>query len=129
MRRLLVPTRPALVLAVVDAVALVAFALVGAASHHALTVTGFARDALPLLAGWFGVALLAGAYRRRAARLLLLTWLLGVPLGVAVRALVLGRPANGREAAFLAVSLTFTLLFVAAGRLVLSLGSVRPVLD
>jgi hypothetical protein len=37
--------------------------------------------------------------------------------GVLLRALVLGHTAVGKEAAFLAVSLAFTLLFVLAGRI------------
>jgi tellurite resistance protein TehA-like permease len=41
-----------------------------------------------------------------------LTWLVGVTAGVAVRALVLGRAVNGHEAAFLVTSLVFTLLLV-----------------
>ena len=46
-----------------------------------------------------------------------------MPLGVALRALVLGRAFEGREAAFLAVALTFTLVFVLALRAALNLAS------
>jgi hypothetical protein len=40
----------------------------------------------------------------------------GITAGVLVRALILGRDLNGDQAAFLATSLVFTLLFVAAAR-------------
>ena len=56
-------------------------------------------------------------------RTLLLAWAVGVPLGVALRALVLGRAFEGREATFLAVALAFTLLFVLALRAALNLAS------
>jgi hypothetical protein len=42
-----------------------------------------------------------------------------VPAAVLIRALVLGRPLAGREAAFLLVSLVSVGLLVLAGRLVL----------
>jgi hypothetical protein len=101
--------RPALA----DGLALVAFVTFGLLSHdHALGAAGYARDALPLLAGWFAAAVLFGLYRGGGRRALLATWAVGVTLGVVVRALVLGRAPDGGEAAFLGVTLAFTLLFV-----------------
>jgi hypothetical protein len=100
-----------------DAAALVAFAVVGLLSHHGtLTLAGLAHDALPLLGGWFAAALVFRLYRRPSLSRLLATWACGVTAGVVVRALVLGRSANGHEAAFLGVALAFTLLFVLALR-------------
>jgi DUF3054 family protein len=55
---------------------------------------------------------LFGLYRRGGRRALLLTWAVGVPAGVVLRALVLGHFAIGKEAAFLGVALVFTGLFV-----------------
>lgn len=104
-----------------DAVALVAFAVVGLLSHHGtVTAAGLAHDALPLLAGWFAAALAFRLYRRPSLSRLLATWACGVTAGVAARALVLGRSPNGREAAFLGVALSFTLLFVVALRVVVA---------
>ena len=124
MRLTVLPQRPPRVLALVDADALVLFALVGLASHTGgISAGALARDALPLLAGWFAAALVFGTYRARSLRTLLLTWIVGVPLGVLLRALVLGRALDGREAEFLVVSLVFTLLFVLALRLVLGLAT------
>ncbi len=121
-RPTVIPNRPPGVLALADAAALVLFSVVGLLSHDgAVSASGLARDALPLLAGWFAAALLFRTYRRRSARALLLNWIVGVPLGVALRAVVLGRALEGREAAFLAVALTFTLVFVLALRVVLGL--------
>ena len=96
-----------------DAVALVAFSVVGLLSHHGtVTVGGLAHDALPLLVGWFAAALAFGLYARPSLARLLATWACGVTVGVAIRALILGRSFNGHEAAFLGVALAFTLLFV-----------------
>ena len=109
-------TRPA-VLAVSDAVAIVAFVTVGLLSHrHGLSATGYARDALPILGAWFGVALILRTYGLGGRRRLLATWVVGVPLGVLIRGLVLGRSLNGDELAFLGVALVFSLLFVLALR-------------
>jgi hypothetical protein len=116
------PNRPPRVLALSDAVAILLFAVVGLVSHRGgISASGLARDALPLLAGWFAAALLFRTYRGRSLRTLLLAWAVGVPLGVALRALVLGRSPDGRQAAFLGVALVFTLLFVLALRAVLGL--------
>ena len=123
-RLTVIPNRPPRDLALADAAALVLFSVAGLLSHDgAVSVAGLARDALPLLAGWFAAALVFRTYRGRSAKTLLLAWVVGVPLGVALRALVLGRAFEGREAAFLAVALTFTLLFVLALRAALDLAS------
>jgi DUF3054 family protein len=104
-------------LAAADGLALVAFVTLGLLSHdHALSLGGYARDLLPLLAGWFGAAAVFGLYRAGGRRALLLTWAVGVTAGVLIRALALGRSLGGGEAAFLAVTLAFTGLFVLAVR-------------
>jgi hypothetical protein len=121
--RTISPARAPL-LALTDAAAIVVFASIGLASHrHGLTAAGYARDALPLLGGWFAAAALFGLYRGGGIRALLATWAVGVPLGVLVRALALGRALDGKQAAFLGVALTFILLLVLALRTALSLGS------
>ena len=113
-------------LPVADALGILTFATVGLLSHdHALSLTGYARDALPLLAGWFAAALLFGAYRNPSPRTLLLTWIVGVPLGILIRALVLGRSLDGDQAVFLGITLAFTLLFVLAFRAGLGLAARR----
>jgi hypothetical protein len=123
-RLTVIPSRAPRALALADASALVLFSVVGLLSHDGkVSVAGLGRDALPLLVGWFAAALVFGTYRRRSVRTLLLAWVVGVPIGVALRALVLGRSPDGREAAFLAVALTFTLLFVLALRAVLAFAS------
>jgi lysylphosphatidylglycerol synthetase-like protein (DUF2156 family) len=102
--------------AAADTAAILAFAVVGMASHHRLGPAGLLRDALPLLACWLAVGAAIGLYRRGGARRLLATWIVAVPLGVLVRALALGRAFDRHEAAFLATTLVFTLLFVAIAR-------------
>jgi Protein of unknown function (DUF3054) len=114
--RLFPPPRLA---ATADAAAIVLFAVVGLLSHDGtLTGTGLARDALPLLGGWLAAALLLGLYARPAPLRLAGTWLAGITGGVALRAVVLDHTHAGKEAAFLAVALAFTLLFVLAARVV-----------
>ena len=100
-------------LALLDTVAILVFATVGLASHdHGLSATGYARDALPILGAWFAAALVLRTYVVQRPRRVLATWALGVPVGVLVRALVLGRSLGGKEATFLGVALVSILLFV-----------------
>ena len=110
-----------------DAIAILVFAIVGLFSHKGgVSGTGLARDALPLLGSWLAAAALFRLYLRPAAWRLAATLLAGVAGGVVVRALVLGHHAVGKEAAFLGVSLAFTLVFVLAARLLVG-GAVRRV--
>lgn len=100
-----------------DGAAIVVFAVLGMLSHDgSVFVAGFVRDAVPLLVGWFGVALVIGTYRRPSRRKLLITWAIGIPLGVAIRAVALGRHADGKQAAFLITTMVFTLALVLAFR-------------
>jgi hypothetical protein len=104
-----------------DAVGIVAFATLGLAMHdEALSPAGYARDVLPLIAGWYGAALAFGAYRRPSWRTLLATWIVGIPAGILLRALVLGRELDSDQAVFLAIALAFTLLFVVGARAALA---------
>jgi hypothetical protein len=112
--------RDARTLPLADTLGILTFATVGLLSHdHALSLAGYARDALPVLLGWFAAALVFGAYRTPSARTLLLTWIVGVPLGLLARAFVLGRDLDGGQAVFLGITLAFTLLFVLAFRFAL----------
>jgi hypothetical protein len=109
--------RSPLLLPVCDAAAIVVFVTIGLVSHHrGLNAAGYARDTLPLAAGWFGAAALFHLYGGHELRALLATWALGIPAGVLVRALVLGHPLNGSEAAFLGVCLVVIGLLVGALR-------------
>ncbi len=105
-----------------DALAILVFVTIGLVSHHrGVSVEGYARDALPLAAGWFGAAALFHLYAERRLTPLLLTWACGIPAGVLLRALVTGRSLNGGEAAFLAVCLATIGALVLAGRATLQL--------
>ena len=123
-KRLLVLSPP--LAAGADAAAIVVFTLIGLLSHHGgVSARGLARDLLPLLGGWFAVALVLRLYTRPALRRLVATWLLGITAGVAIRAAILGRTDAGKEAAFLAVALGFTAVFALAARLVVATAWVR----
>jgi hypothetical protein len=91
-------------LALLDAVALLAFAAVGVLTHGA-SAGAFARDAACLLVGWFAAGLVA--------KRLLLQWLLGVALALALRALIVG---HAPPVAFVVTTYVFVLLFVYAVR-------------
>jgi hypothetical protein len=91
-------------LALLDAVALLAFAAVGVLTHGA-SAGAFARDAACLLVGWFAAGLLA--------KRLLLQWLVGVALALALRALIVG---HAPPVAFVVTTYAFVLLFVYAVR-------------
>jgi hypothetical protein len=103
--------------AVADAVALVVFVLVGIRSHHEIgALDAFFRNAVPLEAMWFAVAVVSRAYRRPGLRTLLWTWIVAVPAALVVRSLWVGSPSGVRLLTFLGVGMAFTLLFLLAGR-------------
>ena len=97
--------------AVVDAVALVAVVAIGVATHDA-SAGAFVRDALCIGGAWFAVAFGVRLYARFAWWRLAVTWLVGVSVGVLVRAAIVGHLAVD----FWGVALVFTALFVLAGR-------------
>jgi hypothetical protein len=78
-----------------------------------VSATAFVRDALCLVAAWFAVAAAVRLYTRFAWWRLAATWLIGISVGVLVRAAIVGHLAVD----FWAVALAFTALFVLAGRL------------
>ena len=92
------------------------FATIGQLSHHGhLSATGYARDALTLLAGWLGATIL---FKGR----LVPTWVAGVTAGVVLRAAILDH-WYAKELTFLLVALIFVGLFAGAAHVVL--GRVR----
>jgi Protein of unknown function (DUF3054) len=108
--------RPLLVGA--DALAFMVFVLAGLREHGELTtMDALARNLVPLLCSWFAVGWATGVYRRADARSLLLTWVVAVPLGLAIRTVWVGTPTRpGRIALFFVVAMSFTLLFLVVAR-------------
>jgi hypothetical protein len=104
-------------LAATDAAAILLFTTVGLLSHG-FAPAGYLRDALPLLGAWFAVALALRLYARPSWPRLVACWAIAIPLGWLVRALVLGKSFDGGQLAFLVVTLTFSLVFLVALRLV-----------
>jgi DUF3054 family protein len=66
-----------------------------------------------VLGAWFATAVVVKLYTRGGHGRLVLTWLVGVTVGVAVRAAIVGH----FSAAFYGVALGFTALFVTSARL------------
>ena len=115
------PIRP-WVTAVTDGAAILAFTIAGVVSHRgALPASALAEDALPLLGGWFAASVVFRLYRRRTWRALLLTWAVGIPVGVLVRAAALGRLDEPMQLAFLLTTLILSLVFVLGARALVAL--------
>jgi Protein of unknown function (DUF3054) len=111
------PSRPVVAIAVADAVALVLFVVAGIRSHHEVGALDlFLRNAVPLEVAWFAVSALTATYRRPGIRTLLWTWIVAVPTGLAVRSIWVGSPSGSRLLVFAGIGLSFTLLFLLAGR-------------
>jgi hypothetical protein len=99
--------------AAVDAAAIVVFVVVGVLTHGA-SFGAFVRDLACILGGWLAAAAALRLYVRGGWQRLAATWLLGVTVGIAVRAAFVGHFAVD----FYAVALAFTALFVLLARLV-----------
>lgn len=106
--------------AAIDAVALVAFVVVGVIQHGGLALAGILRTGVPLLVAWFAVALVVGTYRRVGWVTMLVTWLVAVPLGLVGRSLIRGGPWGEGLLEFGAIAMGFTLLFLVVGRAILA---------
>jgi hypothetical protein len=109
-------------MAVIDGAAICTFTIIGIVSHRAtLPPSALAEDALPLLGGWFAASIVFRLYGRCTWKALLLTWAVGIPLGVLVRAAVLGRLDEPRQLAFLLTTLVLSLVFVLGARAIVAL--------
>lgn len=122
MHALVFPPARSRILAASDGLAILAFTVTGIVSHRdALPPGALLEDALPLLCGWFAAAVAFRLYDRSTRRALLLTWAVGIPAGVLLRAAVLGRLDEPRQLAFLATTLVLSLVFVLAARAILGI--------
>jgi hypothetical protein len=98
-----------------DVAAVLAFVVIGRASHHdGETLAGLAGTAWPFLAGLAAGELAARSWRRPAALVPtgLIVWLVTVGLGQLLR----GVSGQGTEPAFIAVSAAFLGLFLLGWR-------------
>lgn len=110
-------TTRARLLAAGDLAALLAFALIGLASHdRGITASGLARDWLPIAGCYAAAALLVGAWTRPDLPRLLAAWALGVTAGVVLRGVVLGREPGVEQLQFLGVTLAVTLVLLGVWR-------------
>lgn len=118
---------PSAVLVIGDLLVILSFVLIGRQSH-ALSTSDLAAGlltALPFVAGWFVAAPWLGLYRVEVSRTmskllprLLITWLIAVPLGHVLRALILQRPIpGGIPVTFVLVSLAYLGVVMTAWRL------------
>jgi hypothetical protein len=101
-----------------DAASLVAFTIVGLQFHRMpVSLPAVLQTAVPLLAAWFAVARLLRTYDRPGLWPFLLTWLVAVPVGLALRHVWLGRPFGPGFLHFVAVAGAFTLVFLGVWRI------------
>ena len=105
--------------ATVDAVALLAFVVIGVLQHRGVVLPGLLRTGIPLLVAWFLVALLVGTYRRTGWVTMLVTWVVALPLGLLARSVIRGGPWGRGLLEFGVIAMGFTLLFLVGGRLFL----------
>lgn len=100
-----------------DLAALLAFALIGLASHDGeITLAGLARDWLPIAGCYAAAALGLRAWTQPGVARLLGAWAIGVTAGVIVRGIVLGRDPGVAQLQFLGVTLTVTLVLLTIWR-------------
>lgn len=100
-----------------DAASLLVFTVLGLRFHNiALGPGEILRTVGPLWLAWFAAARAFGTYRRPAASRFLLTWVVAVPVGLALRQLWLGRPFGPSFAIFVGVALGLTLVCLLAWR-------------
>ena len=112
-----------------DAVALLAFVIVGAAKHgEGFEPAALLRTGLPVLAAWFVLSLPIGTYRRPGWWTLILTWIVAIPSALLIRSVVRGGPWGHGLVVFGGVAMGFTLLFLVVGRSTLVLAAIvrRP---
>jgi len=108
---------PAAVLIAGDGLVLILWAVLGLLHHTGgVTVRGLFRDAGPILVGWYAAAAAVRLYSRPGVGRFLLTWAIGISLGVVLRAAFLHRAWGGDEFAFWGVTLGVTLALLAAWR-------------
>jgi hypothetical protein len=108
---------PSRTLIYADTIALVAFVVTGALSHHdAGFLIVLARNLVPLGLAWAVTASITGAYRRRSWAALLLTWAIAAPIGLLARSWIFGLERGSDLLPFLLVGSAFALLYLVAGR-------------
>ena len=110
-------TKAIVILVTGDLLVLLSFVLIGR-QNHALAITNViatAQTAIPFICGWFLVAPWFGLYKIEISRTfskllprLVAVWLISVPVGHIIRALLLGRPIPaGIPITFVMVSLAY----------------------
>jgi len=120
MRPLIDGSRFARATLVGDLVGLLAFLLVGLDRHGEDVAARFAALAAIFVATWLVTAWLLGTYRPPTYARLLLTLVLGIPLGVVVRATFVQAWTATEILTFAGVAILFGSMFVGAARVVTS---------
>lgn len=115
-----------IVLVLGDILALLLFVLIGQADHQTVSaenpLSGLLLAGAPFVVAWLGTAFLLGAYRADvfAPRVMLTrsltAWLIALPIGIVLRALLLGRAVI--PTMFILVAFAFGGLFVIGWRMI-----------
>ena len=110
------------ILIIGDLIVLYLFTMFGRMAHQqSLGFLAVSETAVPFVVGWLIAAVLVGAYKPEklqtysgAAQKAALAWVIGVPLGLVIRALILQRWFHW---SFVAITMVGTLLFILAWRM------------
>ena len=101
----------------VDVLGIAAFVLIGMRSHSdAAAVSIFLRNFVPFTGSWVVVAWLVGTYRPPTPIGLMATLLIGIPIGVLLRALWVRSWSAGEVLTFALVALVFATMLIGLGR-------------
>jgi hypothetical protein len=108
-----------------DLVGLIVFLVVGLDRHGEDVAARFLALAATFAAAWLVTAWLLGTYRPPTHARLLLTMLLGIPLGVVVRATFVQAWTASEILTFAGVAIVFGALFIGTARVLTSLWFAR----
>ena len=117
--------KPRTALIIGDAVVITFFVLVGLNNHEGVSLTGWARNAIPFTTSWLVVGSVLGVFRPKIAGSLtsilpriVLAWPIAAMIGLVARYLILG---HGLEVSFIVVTIVTNLVLLLIVRTVYAL--------
>lgn len=103
-----------------DFIVITLFVLLGLSSHDGISLEGWVRNAVPLIAAWLVIGLALGVYRTEIAinltavlQRMAIAWPIAAIIGLVARYLVVG---HGLELSFIIVTILTNLVMLLAWR-------------
>lgn len=112
-------------LAWVDGIAILLFVVIGGDIHGGVRSAGVLRTALFLLIPWYAAAAFFGLYREPSWPIFLRTWGAGVPIGIILRQIWVGRLFTRATLLFFVAAAVLTLVFLIVARWLADLAGVE----